>query len=83
MPEERVCPSGHRLPVGQFQSYIDLTKDLTKESLEDAILFDCPGGKRGHTFSLSRATASGMFTKEEAAKIRSQAEREKETWSVR
>lgn len=64
--EERTCPSGHRLPVDQFHSYVKLDVD----DYDDAIIFDCPSGKRGHTFTLRRAVASGMFNIEEAAKIR-------------
>lgn len=64
--EERTCPSGHTLPVDQFKSYVKLdVKDY-----DDAIIFDCPGGKRGHTFTLRKAVAKGMFNTEEAANIR-------------
>lgn len=77
--EERTCPSGHKLPVDQFHSYLD----LTKTNIDDAILFDCPGGKRGHTFTLVKAAAAGMFTPDEAAKIRSSAYQHKAEWSVR
>ena len=64
--EERTCPSGHTLPVDQFRSYVELgVKDY-----DDAITFTCPGGKRGHTFTLRKAVAKGMFNTEEAAKIR-------------
>jgi hypothetical protein len=71
--EERTCPSGHRLPVRAFESYVDLTKKG-----DDAILFSCPGGKRGHIFSLRRAITSGMFTEDEAAKIRATAAKTKQ-----
>ena len=64
--EKRTCPSGHTLPVDQFRSYVD----LEKEEVDDAITFSCPGGKRGHDFSLRRGIASGMFTEEEAEKLR-------------
>ena len=64
--EKRTCPNGHVLPVDQFHSYVKL--DI--EDCDDAIVFDCPGGKRGHTFTLRKAVASGMFNTEEAVKIR-------------
>ena len=73
----RVCPSGHELPVEQFKSYIDLTKEG-----DESINFECPGGKRGHTFSLSKAVASRMFTEEEATKIREMAARTKQEAEV-
>jgi hypothetical protein len=73
MSEERTCPSGHKLPVEQFKAYVDLTiKDIDEE-----IKLDCPGGKRGHTFSLRKAIVSGMFNIEEAAKIRLGAQKAK------
>ena len=66
MSEERTCPSGHTLPVADFHSYVD----LKLPELDDAITFYCPGGKRGHSFTLRKAVAGGMFNTEEAAKIR-------------
>lgn len=62
----RTCPSGHKLTVDKFHS----TVYLTKEEIDDAIVFDCPGGKRGHTFTLRKAEVSGMFNIEEVEKIR-------------
>lgn len=66
MKNELTCPSGHTLPPAEFRSYVD----MTVEELDDAITFTCPGGKRGHTFSLRKAVAAKMFTIEEAARIR-------------
>jgi len=43
---------------------------LTEADLNEGITFECPGGKRGHTFTLKKAVASGMFTEEDAARIR-------------
>lgn len=65
MSEEFTCPSGHRLPVEQFHSYVDLTKQG-----DEAVLFACPGGKRGHQFNLAKAAASGMFSSQELIDIR-------------
>lgn len=73
MTEERTCPSGHKLPVTDFHSYVD----LKEPELDDAITFECPGGKRGHSFTLRKAVASGMFNIEEAAKIRTMGQRTK------
>ena len=70
MTEERTCPSGHKLTVADFHSYVD----LKKPELDDAITFSCPGGKRGHSFTLRKAVAGGMFNIEEAAKIRAMGE---------
>ncbi len=64
--EERTCPSGHTLTVDKFQSVVA----LTVKEIDDAIVFSCPGGKRGHTFTLRKAETSGMFTAEEAERIR-------------
>lgn len=64
--ESRICPSGHIHSVDKFHSYVKL--DVEDPDL--AVIFDCPGGKRAHQFSLRKAVASGMFTIEEAAKIR-------------
>lgn len=68
------CPSGHTADADKFHS----TVDLTKSDIDDAITFECPGGKRGHSFSLKRAVKSGMFTEEEGARIRVQGQRQKE-----
>lgn len=72
--EEKTCPSGHTLPLNQFHSYVKLdVKDY-----DDAIIFDCPGGKRGHTFTLRKAISKGMFNTEEATKIRQMGRNHKE-----
>ena len=63
---ERICPSGHKLDEAKFFTYVD----LKIPDIDDAIIFDCPGGKRGHKFTLRKAVRSGMFTAEEAAKLR-------------
>lgn len=64
--EERTCPSGHKLPVSEFHAYVDLNiKDINR-----AITFTCPDGEKGHIFNLQKAVTSGMFSAEEANKIR-------------
>jgi len=60
------CPSGHSVSVTDLKSYVK----LDVEEPDDAVIFDCPGGKRGHQFTLRKAVASGMFNTEEAARIR-------------
>lgn len=72
--EKRTCPSGHTLLVTEFHSYVK----LDEEDIDKAITFDCPVGKRGHTFNLRKAVASGMFNIEEAAKIRQMGENYRE-----
>jgi len=64
IPEELTCPKGHKYPVKDFHSYI---KD--RDNLDDGIVFDCPGGKQGHTFTLRKAVASGMFSIADAKRI--------------
>lgn len=71
MKTEFKCPSGHIVQATELHSYVS----LTETDLNDAITFECPGGKRGHTFSLRKAVAAGMFTEEEAANIRAGGER--------
>lgn len=65
------CPSGHKLNPAKFICIVD-TK-IT--DIDDAVIFTCPGGKRGHTFTLRKAVASGMFTIEQAALISSGAKK--------
>jgi len=60
------CPSGHELTFDHFHSIVD----LTKPDIMQAIIFTCDGGKRGHHFTLEKAVKSGMFTQEEAEKIK-------------
>jgi hypothetical protein len=69
---EFTCPSGHTFEDDKFHS----TVDLTKTDIDDAITFECPGGKRGHSFSLKRAVKSGMFNEEEGARICAQGQRQ-------
>lgn len=69
MSKEYTCPSGHKFPVEKFHSYVD----TTIADLDNAVIFDCPGGKRGHSFSLRKAVGSGMFSIEEGMKIRQSA----------
>jgi hypothetical protein len=66
MTEKFTCPSGHEVTPEQLHS----TVDLNVRDIDDAVVFDCSGGKRGHTFTLRRAVQSGMFTEDQAAKIR-------------
>jgi len=75
-PEQKTCPSGHTLPIAEFHSYVDLT--VTGNN-DDAVIFDCPGGKRGHQFTLRKAVAKKMFTAEEGAKIRESGKKLKES----
>ncbi len=70
---EKTCPSGHKLTFDHFHSYVDVKEpDLMK-----AVTFYCDGGKRGHSFTLEKAVKSGMFTMEEAEKIKIMAALEK------
>jgi hypothetical protein len=62
------CPSGHTHPKERFHSYV-------KTDVEDpdiAIIFTCPVGKQDHEFNLRKAVGAGMFTIDQAAKIRQQ-----------
>ena len=69
MADTRTCPSGHKHPIKQFTTYVD----LAVEEADDAVIFTCPGGKRDHKFTLRKAVAGRMFNKEEAANIRTAA----------
>ena len=60
------CPSGHDVKVADLHSTVKLETGI---EIEDAILFSCPGGKRGHSFTLRQAVASGMFTQDQAGRI--------------
>jgi len=71
MKTEFTCPSGHTVQATELHSYVSLTEG----DLNEGITFACPGWKRGHTFTLKKAVASGMFTEEEAANIRAGGER--------
>ncbi len=71
MKTEFTCPSGHTVQATELHSYVS----LTVSDLDEGITFECPGGKRGHTFTLKKAVASGMFMEEEAANIRAGGER--------
>jgi hypothetical protein len=59
------CPSGHTVQATELHS----TVKLKETDIYEAIIFECPGGKRGHTFTLKKAVTAGVFTKEEAARI--------------
>ena len=69
------CPSGHRLPASAFHSYARTKPEFTGY---DRVEFTCDGGKRGHSFTLTKAVQSGMFTTEEADKLVAAAEATKE-----
>ena len=71
MKTEFTCPAGHTVQATELHSYVS----LTEANLDDGITFECPGGKRGHSFTLRKAVAKGMFTEEEAANIRAGGER--------
>ena len=58
------CPSGHSIHAAQLKSHFDLSKKV-----EEAIIFDCPGGKRGHSFDIYQAVGARIFTIEEAWKL--------------
>lgn len=73
MKTEITCPSGHIVKIADIHSFVD----LTKSDLDEAIIFECPGGKRGHTFTLRKAVAKKTFTIEEAARIRAEGGRKK------
>jgi hypothetical protein len=52
-----------------------------KTDIEDpdiAIIFTCPGGKQEHEFNLRKAVAAGMFSIEQAARIRQQGARHRQ-----
>lgn len=66
MKTEFKCPSGHTVQATDLHS----TVVLAEPDIDQAIVFECPGGKRGHSFTLKRAVAAGMFTEEEAERIR-------------
>ena len=71
--EKRTCPSGHTLIVSEFKSHLKLdVPDIT-----DAVIFECPGGARGHQFTLRKAVGSGMFNIQEANMIANAAYRER------
>jgi hypothetical protein len=70
----RTCPNGHAFPETEFKAYIK----LDVEDIKDAVIFDCPGGVRGHQFTLRKAVASNMFTLDEANKLANAAYRERE-----
>ena len=72
--EKRTCPSGHTLIVSEFKAIIN----LGVEDITDAVVFSCPGGARGHQFTLRKAVGSGMFNLDEANKIANTAYRERE-----
>lgn len=62
--EQRTCPSGHKLLMVQFHAYID-----TALQGDESIIFNCPGGKREHSFNIRQAVGCGMLSIEEAFKI--------------
>ena len=66
MKTEFKCPSGHTVQASDLHS----TVILKEADIDLAIVFECPGGKRGHSFTLKKAVAAGMFTEEEAERIR-------------
>lgn len=74
MADMFTCPSGHTHPAGDFHSYVN----LKIEDANEAVTFTCPGGKKEHIFTLGKAVKSGMFTEEQAEKIRVSAFRAKQ-----
>ena len=77
MKTEFKCPSGHEITFLQLHS----TVILAESDIDLAIVFECPGGKRGHTFTLKKAVAAGMFTEEEAGRIREGGRKHRETFA--
>lgn len=73
MAETRTCPSGHILPEVSFQSFIS----LNAQTDEKLVTFHCPGGKRGHGFTLGKARDSEMFTQAEYDRLLQHAKRER------
>ncbi|MFA5429819.1 MAG: hypothetical protein WC329_01515 [Candidatus Omnitrophota bacterium] len=65
MKTEFKCPSGHTVKATDLHS----TVILAEADIEKAVVFECPCGKRGHTFTLKKAKDAGMFTVEEASRI--------------
>lgn len=68
------CPSGHEHKLAEYHSYVKL--DVM--GADQAIILTCPGGKREHQFTLAKAAQSGMFTAEQAEKLRISAFRAKQ-----
>jgi hypothetical protein len=75
--ETFTCPKGHVLMPDQLVS----TVDLTVEDIDKAIIFTCQTGdwskdkgKNWHDFTLARAIKVKMFTTDQVARIRAQAE---------
>jgi hypothetical protein len=65
MKTEFKCPSGHTVKATDLHSYVK----LVEKNIFEAVTFSCPGGKRGHEFTLKKAVAAGMFNQEEADRI--------------
>ena len=77
MNDTFICPRGHVLRPDQLKSTVDLTVD----DIDKAVIFTCQTGdwvidkgKNWHDFTLKRAIKAGMFTAEQAARIRAGAE---------
>jgi len=65
MKLEITCPSGHSVKSVDVHS----TVKLVERDIYEAVVFECPGGKRGHSFTLKKGIEKGTFTAAEAAKI--------------
>jgi len=70
-PNEYTCPSGHTHNMNDFQAFVDL--NAPKDKPDERVVFNCPGGKREHHFTLSKAIESKMLTAEQAEKVRKEA----------
>lgn len=78
IPVKFKCPSGHLLSFDHFHS----TVKLDEPDIMKAVVFTCDGGKRGHEFTLEKAVAKGMFTKEQGDKIASQGKEHRRMYST-
>ncbi len=67
-PYEYTCPSGHTHNMNDFQAFVDVNAPADKP--DERIVFNCPGGKREHHFTLAKAIESKMLTAEQADKVR-------------
>lgn len=77
MKTEFKCPSGHIVNATDLHS----TVGLAEPDIDLAIVFECPGGKRGHSFTLKKAVAAGMFTEDEADRIREGGQKHRELYA--
>ena len=73
MEEKFTCPKGHTLPFSEFHATIK----VDVPDIDDAVVFECPGGARGHHFTLRQAVVGKMFTPEQGKNIANSASLQK------